>query len=94
MSGCNKADEIKVLVDLDRYEEMLRKEEHYDNIVRAALNGVELSTWRDRGFDINMDEVKSYIMIIERDMIMFKKGALETKRDMALNPVTIKEGEV
>lgn len=93
MSGNDNAD-VKVLVDLDRYEEMLRKEEHYDNIVRAALNGVELSTWRDRGFDINMDEVKSYIMIIERDMIMFQKGVLEARRDNELKTVTIKEGEV
>ena len=93
MCGNDNAD-VKVLVDLDRYEEMLRKEEHYDNIVRAALNGVELSTWRDRGFDINMDEVKSYIMIIERDMIMFQKGVLEARRDNELKTVTIKEGEV
>lgn len=93
MSG-NDNSEVKVLVDLDRYEEMLRKEEHYDNIVRAALNGVELSTWRDRGFDIDMDEVKSYIMIIERDMIMFQKGVLEARRDNELKTVTIKEGEV
>ena len=93
MSGNDNAD-VKVLVDLDRYEEMLRKEEHYDNIVRAAFNGVELSTWRDRGFDINMDEVKSYIMIIERDMIMFQKGVLEARRDNELKTVTIKEGEV
>ncbi len=93
MSGNDNAD-VKVLVDLDRYEEMLRKEEHYDNIVRAALNGVELSTWRDRGFDIDMDEVKSYIMIIERDMIMFQKGVLEARRDNELKTVTIKEGEV
>lgn len=93
MSGNDNAD-VKVLVDLDRYEEMLRKEEHYDNIVRAALNGVELSNWRDRGFDINMDEVKSYIMIIERDMIMFQKGVLEARRDNELKTVTIKEGEV
>lgn len=92
MSGNNNA-AVTVLVDLDRYEEMLRKEEHYDNIVRAALNGVELSTWRDKGFDIDMDEVKSYIMIIERDMIMFQKGVLETRRDNELN-VTIKEAEV
>ena len=90
----NDNSEVKVLVDLDRYEEMLRKEEHYDNIVRAALNGVELSTWRDRGFDIDMDEVKSYIMIIERDMIMFQKGVLEARRDNELKTVTIKEGEV
>lgn len=93
MSGNDNAD-VKVLVDLDRYEEMLRKEEHYDNIVRAALNGVELSTWRDRGFDIDMDEVKSYIMVIERDMIMFQKGVLEARRDNELKTVTIKEGEV
>lgn len=93
MSGNDNAD-VKVLVDLDRYEEMLRKEEHYDNIVRAALNGVELSNWRDRGFDIDMDEVKSYIMIIERDMIMFQKGVLEARRDNELKTVTIKEGEV
>lgn len=93
MSGNDNAD-VKVLVDIDRYEEMLRKEEHYDNIVRAALNGVELSKWRDRGFDINMDEVKSYIMIIERDMIMFQKGVLEARRDNELKTVTIKEGEV
>lgn len=93
MSGNDNAD-VKVLVDLDRYEEMLRKEEHYDNIVRAALNGVELSTWRERGFDIDMDEVKSYIMIIERDMIMFQKGVLEARRDNELKTVTIKEGEV
>ena len=93
MSGNDNAD-VKVLVDIDRYEEMLRKEEHYDNIVRAALNGVELSTWRERGFDIDMDEVKSYIMIIERDMIMFQKGVLEARRDNELKTVTIKEGEV
>jgi len=93
MSGNDNAD-VKVLVDLDRYEEMLRKEEHYDNIVRAALNGVELSNWRERGFDIDMDEVKSYIMIIERDMIMFQKGVLEARRDNELKTVTIKEGEV
>ena len=93
MSGNDNAD-VKVLVDLDRYEEMLRKEEHYDNIVRAALNGVELSNWRERGFDIDMDEVKSYIMIIERDMIMFQKGVLEARRDNELKAVTIKEGEV
>lgn len=93
MSG-NDNSEVKVLVDLDRYEEMLRKEEHYDNIVRAALNGVELSTWRERGFDIDMDEVKSYIMIVERDMIMFQKGVLEARRDNELKTVTIKEGEV
>ena len=93
MSGSDSS-EVKVLVDLDRYEEMLRKEEHYDNIVRAALNGVELSTWRERGFDIDMDEVKSYIMIIERDMIMFQKGVLEARRDNELKTVTIKEGEV
>lgn len=93
MSGNDNAD-VKVLVDLDRYEEMLRKEEHYDNIVRAALNGVELSNWRERGFDIDMDEVKSYIMIVERDMIMFQKGVLETRRDNELKTVTIKEGEV
>ena len=90
----NDNSEVMVYVNLDRYEEMLRKEEHYDNIVRAALNGVELSTWRDRGFDINMDEVKSYIMIIERDMIMFQKGVLEARRDNELKTVTIKEGEV
>ena len=90
----NDNSEVKVLVDLDRYEEMLRKEEHYDNIVRAALNGVELSNWRERGFDIDMDEVKSYIMIIERDMIMFQKGVLEARRDNELKTVTIKEGEV
>lgn len=93
MSGNDNAD-VKVLVDLDRYEEMLRKEEHYDNIVRAALNGVELSNWRERGFDIDMDEVKSYIMVIERDMIMFQKGVLEARRDNELKAVTIKEGEV
>lgn len=93
MSG-NDNSEVMVYVNLDRYEEMLRKEEHYDNIVRAALNGVELSTWRERGFDINMDEVKSYIMIIERDMIMFQKGVLEARRDNELKTVTIKEGEV
>ena len=93
MSGNDNAD-VKVLVDLDRYEEMLRKEEHYDNIVRAAFNGVELSTWRSSGFDIDMDEVKSYIMIIERDMIMFQKGVLEARRDNELKTVTIKEGEV
>lgn len=93
MSGNDNAD-VKVLVDLDRYEEMLRKEEHYDNIVRAALNGVELSNWRERGFDIDMDEVKSYIMIIERDMIMFQKGVLEARRDNELKTVTIKEDEV
>ena len=93
MSGNDNAD-VKVLVDLDRYEEMLRKEEHYDNIVRAALNGVELSNWRERGFDIDMDEVKSYIMVIERDMIMFQKGVLEARRDNELKTVTIKEGEV
>ena len=93
MSGNDNAD-VKVLVELDRYEEMLRKEEHYDNIVRAALNGVELSNWRERGFDIDMDEVKSYIMIIERDMIMFQKGVLEARRDNELKTVTIKEGEV
>lgn len=93
MSGNDNAD-VKVLVDLDRYEEMLRKEEHYDNIVRAALNGVELNTWRERGFDIDMDEVKSYIMVIERDMIMFQKGVLEARRDNELKTVTIKEGEV
>ena len=90
----NDNSEVKVLVDLDRYEEMLRKEEHYDNIVRAALNGVELSNWRERGFDIDMDEVKSYIMIVERDMIMFQKGVLEARRDNELKTVTIKEGEV
>lgn len=93
MSGNNNS-EVMVYVNLDRYEEMLRKEEHYDNIVRAALNGVELSTWRERGFDIDMDEVKSYIMIIERDMIMFQKGVLEARRDNELKTVTIKEGEV
>lgn len=93
MSG-NDNSEVMVYVNLDRYEEMLRKEEHYNNIVRAALNGVELSTWRDRGFDIDMDEVKSYIMIIERDMIMFQKGVLEARRDNELKTVTIKEGEV
>lgn len=92
MSGNNNA-AVTVLVDLDRYEEMLRKEEHYDNIIRAALNGVELSTWRDRGYDINMDEVKSYLMVIERDMLMFQKGVLETRRDMELK-ATIKEDEV
>lgn len=90
----NDNSEVMVYVNLDRYEEMLRKEEHYDNIVRAALNGVELSTWRERGFDIDMDEVKSYIMIIERDMIMFQKGVLEARRDNELKTVTIKEGEV
>lgn len=93
MSGNNNS-EVMVYVNLDRYEEMLRKEEHYDNIVRAALNGVELSTWRERGFDIDMDEVKSYIMIIEREMIMIQKSVLEARRDNELKTVTIKEGEV
>lgn len=93
MSGNNNS-EVMVYVNLDRYEEMLRKEEHYDNIVRAALNGVELSNWRDRGFDIDMDEVKSYIMIIEREMIMIQKSVLEARRDNELKTVTIKEGEV
>ena len=90
----NDNSEVMVYVNLDRYEEMLRKEEHYDNIVRAARNGVELSNWRERGFDIDMDEVKSYIMVIERDMIMFQKGVLEARRDNELKTVTIKEGEV
>ena len=95
MCGNDNA-EVKVLVDLDRYEELIRKEEHYDNIVLAAIRGVKLSTWRDRGYDVDMDEVQYYIMTVEHARLNSQRNVLE--RVQRLNDesetVTIKEGEV
>lgn len=95
MSGNDNAD-VKVLVDLDRYEELIRKEEHYDNIVLAAIRGVKLSTWRDRGYDVDMDEVQYYIMTVEHARLNSQRNVLE--RVQRLNDeretITIKEGEV
>lgn len=95
MCGNDNAD-VKVLVDLDKYEELIRKEEHYDNIVLAAIRGVKLSTWRDRGYDVDMDEVQYYIMTVEHARLNGQKNVLEMvqRRNDESETITIKEGEV
>lgn len=92
----NDSSEVKVLVDLDRYEELIRKEEHYDNIVLAAIRGVKLSTWRDRGYDVDMDEVQYYIMTVEHEQLNCQKNMLELAQRFndESETITIKEGEV
>ena len=95
----NDNDRVKVVVDLERYEQMVRAEEHYNNIVNAAIDNMSLSTWRSSGFDIDMDDIKQYIMVVEADAITCKKKRLEAleARRQAENEsvtVTIKEDEI
>ena len=54
----------RVIVCLDRYEELLRKAEHYDNIVEIALDSAKLSTWKDE-LDLDTSTIEKYLLVIE-----------------------------
>lgn len=93
----NDNDRVKVVVDLERYEQMVRAEEHYTNIVNAAIDNMSLSTWRTSGFDIDMDDIKQYIMVVEANAISYRKKLLEARemaKESAAVTVTVKEDEI
>lgn len=89
MSGCDNTNEVKVLVDLDRYEELIKREAHYNNIVKAAIRGAKLG-WKDGVLDLAMSDVEDYLQVVEADEIRAKLLILETEQKI----ITIKEDEV
>ena len=93
----NDNDRVNVIVDMERYAELIRAEEHYTNIVNAAIDNMSLSTWRSGGFDIDMDDIKQYIMVAEADAISYRKKLLEARemaKESAAVTVTVKEDEI
>jgi hypothetical protein len=55
---------IRVLVSLDRYDELVRKAEHYDNIVEIAIDNAKLSTWKE-ALDLDTDTIEKYLLVVE-----------------------------
>ena len=89
----------RVMRVLSRFEKALTTILVGNNIVNAALDNMSLSTWRSSGFDIDMDDIKQYIMVVEAEAITCKKRRLEAleARRQAENEsvtVTIKEDEI
>lgn len=69
----------RVIVYLDRYEELLRKAEHYDNIVEIAMDTAKLSTWKDE-LDLDTSTIEKYLLVVEAaKLIGVKRRLLQEK---------------
>lgn len=93
----NDSDRVKVVIDLERYEQLVCAEEHYNNIVNAAVENMQLSSWRSTGYDIDMDDIKKYIMVVEQGRLNYNRKMLEKNKACeearAAEGVTVREGE-
>ena len=92
----NDNDRVRVVVDLERYEELLRKAEHYDNIVDSAMEHASLHSWNDK-LDLDMAPVEYYLLVAESGRLAGVRSRLLREREAAQDKavtVTVKEGEV
>ena len=53
------------------YANLIRKAEHYKNIVRAAIEGATIPVWSN-GPRLNMDAVEEYLQVAEFDRVTEK----------------------
>lgn len=76
---CVDEEPTRVIVCLDRYEELLRKAEHYDNIVEIAMDSAKLSTWKDE-LDLDTSTIEKYLLVIEAGKFHGIKRRLEQEK--------------
>lgn len=74
---------IKVLVDLERYTELIIAEEHYNNIINMAMDGATLSSWKKDELDIDTTKIESYIKMVESGRLGYIKTELQMKKRQA-----------
>lgn len=74
---------IKVLVDLERYTELIIAEEHYNNIINMAMDGATLSSWKKDELDIDTTKIESYIKMVESGRLGYIKTKLQMKKRQA-----------
>ena len=77
----NEYDPFVVTMSMERYEELLRKAEHYDNIVEAALVNATLSSWKDE-LDLDTGTVEKYLLIVEAAKAAAVKSGLLREREI------------
>lgn len=70
------SEDLKVIVSMDRYEELIRKAEHYDNIIDAALRGATLSSWNNK-INLDMSSVEDYIKVVEGQLVADNERVLQ-----------------
>ena len=76
-------DDRTVEVPLARYEALLVKAEHYDNIAAAAISGAEIPAWRDE-IQLDTDAVEEYLKVVERDRVTTMESQLLAEREARL----------
>lgn len=65
----------KVIISMERYNELLLKAHHYDNIKRAAFDGAKLNSWNNE-ISLATGSVEDYLMIVEMGYAVFRKHEL------------------
>lgn len=75
-------EEIFITVALDRYEALLVKAEHYDNIVESAMDNAKLG-WRDE-LELDTATIEKYILIVEAARFVGVKRRLVVERNIRL----------
>ena len=65
----------KVIVSMERYNELMLKAHHYDNIKRAAFVGAKLNSWNNE-ISLDTGAVKDYLMIVEMGYATLTKNEL------------------
>lgn len=73
-------DEVKVLVDIEKYTQLIIAEEHYKNIIEIALDGAKLSTWRKGELDLDTDKVEDYIKAVEAGRVGYAISKLKAEQ--------------
>lgn len=73
-------DQIMVQVALERYEELLRKAEHYDNIVNIAIDGAYIPSWsKDKDITLDTGTIDKYLRIVESGKLAGVKYRLQQR---------------
>ena len=75
-------EDCKVIVSLERYEELLRKAEHYDNIVDSAMEHASLHSWNDK-LDLDMAQIEHYLLVAESGRLAGVRRRLLCERETA-----------
>ena len=78
----NEYDPFVVTMSMERYEELLRKAEHYDNIVESAMDNAKLG-WRDE-LELDTATIEKYILIVEAARFVGVKRRLVVERNIRL----------
>ena len=80
----------EVVISVDRLEQLIIAEAHYENILILADKGVHLCSWKDE-LEIDMDQIEKYLLLARAFEFGFVKERLLEEKQLS---ASVKEGEV